>query len=216
MKTRLCIISFLLICLFLASCQENAKNDSPDILDVTSVEESYDVSIESEASNDRFEEEEEEEESIANPQAYIEVMREGEANIIPVEIAKGTVGKYTIAYDPEYFVFSSEESVDRFIYESWGDNPSVYYNVTICNTDAEAFISDKKASNGEPYYEFETLIGNYKAKAIYFESDNICLHYYVIDCENAAYVIEAQFVTEMYEGLYAIMQALFDTFTITQ
>ncbi len=189
----------------------NVINDTPDILDVTSIDDSSDASVQAESSNDSSAEE-----ITPPPQAYIEVMREGEISIIPVEIASGTVGNYTIAYDPEYFVFSSENGVDRFIYEDWDIGPSVYYNVSICDTDIEAFISDINATNGKPYDSFETVIGNYKTTAIFFLTDDSYLHYYVIDCESKVYVIEAQFVPEMYEGLYAIIQALFDTFTITE
>ena len=47
-------------------------------------------------------------------QYYVEVFREGEADQIPVEMVRGTVGNYTIAMDPEYFVFHPQQTLDLF------------------------------------------------------------------------------------------------------
>ena len=153
-------------------------------------------------------------------QAYVEVFREGEASQIPVEIVEGSVGPYTIAMDPEYFTFQPQETAELFSYDAWDDGPGVFYAISDYRDDADpaAFLQDAlkqfaplfASSSSE-----ETSIGGYPATAIYlndFELDpEYQYHLFLVNCQGNYYTIECSFTFEMYEGLYAIMRACFDT-----
>lgn len=152
---------------------------------------------------------------------YVTVFREGEASEIPVETVRGTVGDYLIAIDPEYFVFTSHETVDMFSYENWDDDMAVFFCISnYAKEDPEEFISDVIQQHDQMYQGIDlgdTTIGGYPATAVYLrdyrENPAYQKHVFLIQCGSENYVLEAQFTHEMYEGLYAIMQALFDTFT---
>jgi len=152
---------------------------------------------------------------------HVEVFREGESSQIPVETVQGTVGDYLIAIDPEYFTFSSHETVDMFSYDGWDYDMPVYFCVSAYEKeDPQEFIDDVIGQFGSQYQAIDledTTIGSYRATAVYLrrctENTDYHKHVFLIDCGAQKYILEAQFVTEMYEGLYAIMRALFDTFT---
>lgn len=150
----------------------------------------------------------------------IEVWREGEMSRIPVQIVSGQCGSYTVAMDPAYFTFLPQEGSDLFSYEGWGSDQPVYYRVSPYRGpyDPDAFVGQCK----QPQFRqtgTETLtLGGYPATLVAMEgtgeNTGYCLHRFLLDCGEARYCIEARFTTEMYEGLYAIMLALFDTFTL--
>ena len=133
----------------------------------------------------------------------------------------GTVGDYIIAMDPEYFTFSAHETVDMFAYNGWAGEIGVFFCISSYDKDrASQFGADVTEQFGHQYQSiaFEnTTLGRYDAKAAYltgFYDDPIYnKHIFLIDSGEQMYLLEAQFVTEMYEGLYAIMRALFDSFT---
>ena len=154
--------------------------------------------------------------------SFVEVWREGEVSRIPVETVRGTVGPYAIAMDPEYFTFIPQETVDLFAYESWPGDEAVYYAVSNYEGgyDPEQFIADIRAqfeTDYESWYSEETTIGQYPATLVCLERNLEAPAYYrqifLVDCSDTRYVIETQFYVEMFEGLCAIMRALFDTFT---
>ena len=154
--------------------------------------------------------------------SYVEVFREGESSQVPVEIIRGTVGNYTIAMDPEYFTFHAQETVDLFLYEGWEGTQAVAYSVSDYADDvtAEEFIDSMTAQFGHLYDSYtadQTTIGAYDATVVCFsdykEDPAYQMHAYLLNCDGNSYLIEATFVFEMYEGLYAIMRALFATFT---
>lgn len=154
--------------------------------------------------------------------SFVEVWREGEASQIPVEIVSGTVGDYTIAMDPEYFTFSAHETVDMFAYESWPGEQAVYYAVSRYENgyDPAQFVSDilyQFEASYESWYSEELTIGQYDATLVCLErrkdAPDYYRHVFLIDGGDTCYIIETEFYVEMYEGLYAIMRALFDTFT---
>lgn len=64
----------------------------------------------------------------------------------------------------------------------------------------------------------EPYIRNYDATAVQFENEAACpscqRHFFIIPANYGCIVIEAQFDVEMYEGLYQIMLALFNTLEI--
>ena len=155
-------------------------------------------------------------------QEYLEVFREGESSLIPVEIVRGSVGNYTMAMDPEYFTYYPQETADLFSYDTWGGPPAVFYSVSDYRDDAtvQEFIdsaTEQFAHDYEGCTVEEIMIGNYPATAIWFsgrkDAPDYQMHLYLVDCDGSLYLIEAGFVMEMYEGLYAIMRACFDTFT---
>lgn len=151
---------------------------------------------------------------------YIEVFREGEGTQIPVEIVRGTVGSYTIAMDPEYFTFKPQETVDLFSYDAWEDSPGVFYAISDYRDDADLqkFLSDT-VQQFSPLFGScsteETTVGGYPATAVYlseFTMDTAYqYHIFLVNCDGNYYLIEASFVMEMHEGLYAIMRSCFDT-----
>ena len=154
---------------------------------------------------------------------FVEVMREGERQQIPVVFVNGTVGSYTIAMDPEYFTFTAQETVDMFAYESWeGEQPVFFAISAYSNAYApQQFIIDSLRQFEGLYNSYNTeavTLGGYDATLIAFDGciqqPEYCKHIYLVDCGDARFLIETEFTFEMYEGLYAIMRALFDTFTI--
>lgn len=149
---------------------------------------------------------------------YVEVFREGEVSRIPVVTVDGTVGNYRIAMDPEYFTFLPGETADLFSCEVW--DGEVFFAISAYNSaDAQKFVTDTVTHLGHMYQAVnigDTTIGTYPATGVYLErsreNPEFNRHVFLIDCGDARYILEAQFTTEMYEGLYAIMRALFDTF----
>ena len=155
-------------------------------------------------------------------QNYIEVSREGVVEKIPVETVRVVDFDTTIAMDPEYFTHSVYEGVDTFAYDAWEDGTSVYYYVYPDN----AHTPEQLAELLQQYYTDSyrsvltenTRVGSYDAVAVYCDGSNIApdynMHYFIIPTDSGCIVIEAQFTSEMYEGLYKIMRALFDTLKI--
>lgn len=152
---------------------------------------------------------------------FVEVSREGEVSQIPVVTVFGTVGDYCITMDPEYFTFSAHETVDMFAYDTWPGESPVFFCISAYEKgDAQQFVADMESQFRHQYQSFDvedTTIGAYDATAVYLQSfkDDPAYnkHIFLIHCGEDMYILETQFVTEMYEGLYAIMRALFDTFT---
>jgi hypothetical protein len=154
---------------------------------------------------------------------FVEVMREGETQQIPVVFVDGKVGSYTIAMDPEYFTFLPRETVDLFSYEEWPGDGAIYYAISAYQGeyDADAFIAECRAQFESQYESCtteSTTVGGYEATLVTFggyrDAPMFCRHIYLVNCGSVAYVIKAEFTIEMYEGLYAVMRALFDTFTV--
>ena len=158
-------------------------------------------------------------------QFYVEVFREGEADQIPVEMVQGTVGNYTIAMDPEYFVYYPQETVDLFSYDGWTDGPGVFYAVSDYQDDVDAaqFVADTTAQYAPLFASYSTeeiTLAGFPATVICLESfladPQYQYHIYLVNCQGNYYLIEASFTFEMYEGLYAIMRACFETMAPTE
>jgi len=155
-------------------------------------------------------------------QGYIEVSREGVVEEIPVEIFRVINFDTTIATDPQYFTYSVSEGVDTFCYDAWEGQADVYYSIYADN----AHTAEELAGLFEYYYTDSyrsviienTRVGDYDAVAVYCDGNNLIpdynMHYFIVPRGDTCIVIEAQFCNEMYEGLYKIMLALFDTLTI--
>lgn len=157
------------------------------------------------------------------PVTHVEVWREGEVSEIPVEIVTGTVGRYTIAMDPEYFNFLPQQTADLFSYSDWTGDQAVYYAVSVYRGgyDPGQFESDvlvQYESRYENWYCEETTIGRYPATLLCLQNQLDAPAYsyylYLVDCGGACYLIETEVYAEMLEGLYRIMRACFDTFTV--
>lgn len=155
-------------------------------------------------------------------QGYIEVSREGVVDKIPVETVRVVNFDTTIATAPEYFTYSVCDGVDTFSCDAWENGTSVYYSVYINN----AFTPEKLADILQQHYTDSyrtvmtenTRVGSYDAIAVYCDGNNLIpdynMHYFIIPTDDYCVVIEAQFTIEMYEGLYKVMLALFDTINI--
>lgn len=156
------------------------------------------------------------------PVTCVEVFREGESSLIPVEIVRGKAGDYTIAMDPAYFTFHPQGIVDLYAYDAWEEGPGVFYAIADYPDDVviQQFIDDTLAQFSPLFASYsteETTLGAYPATAIYlsdFTLDSAYqYHIFLINCDGNYYLLEASFTFEMYEGLYAIMRACFETMT---
>ncbi|MBQ6796668.1 MAG: hypothetical protein IJP10_01510 [Clostridia bacterium] len=155
-------------------------------------------------------------------QGYIEVTREGVTEKIPVETVRVVNFDTTIATYREYFTHSVCENVDTFSCDAWEGNADVYYSVY----EDESHTAEELAGLLQQYYtdsyrsvnSEKTRVGGYDAFAVYLDVNNNVpdynMHYFIIPTDSGCIVIESQFSIEMYEGLYQIMRALFDTIKI--
>lgn len=155
-------------------------------------------------------------------QVYIQVSREGVVDQIPVDIICLIDSGSIIAMAPEYFTHSVREDADTFTYNAWQGERDVYYSVRtllggIPNQICEELI-EKHGKNYASSHVFAVSVGSYDATAVQFESETSCptyqRHFFIIPAHNGCTLIEAQFDFEMYEGLYQIMLALFNTLEI--
>jgi len=155
-------------------------------------------------------------------QGYIEVSREGVVEKIPVETVRVVNFDTTIAMAPEYSTHSVCESVDTFSYDTWDGKADVYYSVYADETHTPEELAGLLQQHYTDSYRSvlveNTRVGSYDAVAVYCDGNNIApdynMHYFIIPTDSGCIVIEAQFTFEMYEGLYKIMRALFDTIKI--
>ncbi len=156
-------------------------------------------------------------------QRYIEISREeGVFEKIPVEIVRVVNFDTTIAMDPEYFNHIVNDGVDIFIYEKWTGDAGVYYSVYADEERTAQQLADLLQQNYTSIFSNvmtePVRIGDYDAIAVYFRGSTIHpgydMHYFIIQTDSGCMVIEAQFNSEMYEGLYLIMHALFNTLNI--
>lgn len=150
---------------------------------------------------------------------FVEVWREGEVSQIPVVTVAGQAGNYTIAMDPAYFTFLPQEGSDLYSYEGWDSQQPVYYRIAPYSApyDPDAFAA-RCTAEGYTSAEVRTItLAGRPATAFTMygtgENTGYCLHYYLIHCGSSCYTIEARFSMEMYEGLFAIMYACFETFS---
>ena len=150
---------------------------------------------------------------------FVEVRCEGEVSQIPVVTVTGQAGNYTIAMDPAYFTFLPQEGSDLYSYEGWGSQQPVYYRLTPWDSpyDPHAFAA-RCIPEGYTSPEVSTLtLAGRRATAFTMygtgENTGYCLHFYMVECGDCCYCIEARFSMEMYEGLFAIMYACFETFS---
>lgn len=150
---------------------------------------------------------------------YIEVWREGEVSRIPVQTVTGKAGPYTIAMDPEFFTFLPQEGSDLFSYEAWGSDQPVYYRITPYSGayDPAAFITQGVPAGYQLTGAQAITLAGFPATAVSMtglgENSSYVLHKYLIDCGDVRYCMEARFCFEMYEGLFPIIYACFETFT---
>lgn len=212
MKRKIyCLVAAAILLLSLLGCQPSNTADTPAESDTTSSQPTAAPTTQPPT----------EETTDPLPQ-FIEVWREGQVSQIPVELIRGSVGNYTVAIDPEYFTFLPQEGYDLFSYEAWGSEHPVYFTVTPYPGayDPEQFAQECLLTHSDAY-EFaqsqETAVGSYNATLVTLDGSKdtpgYCRHFYLLSCGETCYAIEAEFTMEMYEGLYAIMRAMFDTFT---
>lgn len=155
-------------------------------------------------------------------QCYIEVSREGIVERIPVETVRVVNFDTTIAMDPEYFTYNVCDGVDTFTYDAWQGEREVYYSVYHIADSSPNQICEELYDTYSEKYGFRNVaavkVGGYDATTVQFDSENASptyqRHFFIIPNTDGCIVIEAQFDFEMYEGLYRIMLALFDTLKI--
>lgn len=155
-------------------------------------------------------------------QEYIEVVREGISDRIPVTTVNGRVGNYTIAIDPEYFTLQSVETADIFSYDGWNGVMKVYFSISnYYGTDRQEFV-DSTVGQFKNEYESYTVndikVGQYDAVMVNFHNCKQNRDYQkdviMVVCGDERYLFEAQYTLEMSEGLRVIMSAMFDTFKV--
>ena len=154
-------------------------------------------------------------------QSHIEVWREGEADTIPVETLRVVNFDTTIAMAPEYFTYKVCDNIDTFSYEAWQGERPVYYSVYHVDSNPSDIVDGLVTTYGDRYGAwnvFVTKVSSYDATTVQFDGEAGCpayqRHFFIIPTVDGSIVIEAQFDIEMYQGLYRIMLALFDTLHI--
>lgn len=155
--------------------------------------------------------------------SQIEVMREGEVSNIDVETVNGVIGNYAIAMDPTYFVFQVLDDMDYFWYEAWGEDTPVYYSVRPYEGtyDPARFISEVKTNHADRYASCtseETVIAALNATVVRLSGCTAAPDFnrvvILLNSGEQLYVLETEFTTEMAEGLYPIIMASLNTFTV--
>jgi len=149
---------------------------------------------------------------------YVQVWREGESSMIPVQIITGQAGAYTVAMDPAYFTFHPLADGDLYAYEQWQPEGSVYYR--ICKYDGAfdvpAFLTGGVPAGYQLTEAGDTTLASYPASEMVLigtgDNAGYYLHKYLLNCGECCYLIECRFVFEMYEGLFAVMRACLETF----
>ena len=155
-------------------------------------------------------------------QQYITVSREGVAEQIPVENVCILNTGATIAIAPEYFTHNVRDDVDFFTCEAWKGEREAYYSVYYIGQSSPSDICEELyAAYCDKYAVRNVLavkVGPYDATAVQFDGEIASpayqRHFFIVPAVAGCIVIEAQFDIEMYEGLYQIMLALFDTLSI--
>ncbi len=156
-------------------------------------------------------------EAITPDTVSITFYREGEGTTLSVPMVDGYNGMYRIATNPEIFRHEANASSDVFWYTMWEGQPNIYYSVSYIPDMTAEFMADGLLHQNDGATSEKVKIGQYDAIAVYAsKNDNLMTqqHFYLIPHGSGCFMIETQFVMEMYEGLFPQMQALFDTFVI--
>lgn len=155
-------------------------------------------------------------------QRYIEISREGIVEQLPVETVHISSFDATMAMAPAFFTHTVREGVDTFTYTGWTGEREVYYSVYHVSDSSPNQICEKLfTAYGEKYAGksvYAVKVGDHDATTVQFESESASpsyqRHFFIIPTDDGSLVIEAQFDFEMYEGLFRIMLALFETLKI--
>ncbi|MGM9600296.1 MAG: hypothetical protein ACI3W5_01755 [Faecousia sp.] len=154
--------------------------------------------------------------TVAPETVSITFYREGEGTTIAVPMVTGSMGNYRIATNPEIFLMDTEDGSDIFRYTLWEGEPDIYYSVSYYpDTTAQAASSLLNKYSGATSEEVK--VGQYDAICVSIsDSDRFRSqqHFYLIAHNDGCFVIETQFIMEMYEGLFPQMRAIFNTFVI--
>ncbi len=145
--------------------------------------------------------------------------REGEGTTLTVPMVAGHTGNFRIATNPELFRHESSGGSDIFWYTLWEGQPNIYYCISY-NPDMTAeYMESGLLHQNEGATSERIKIGQYDAIAVYASQNDHYLtqrHFYLIPHGTGCFMIETQFVQEMYEGLFPQMRAMFDTFVIIE
>lgn len=143
--------------------------------------------------------------------------REGEGTTITVPMVTGSTGNYRIATNPEIFRKYSSEDSDVFWYTLWESQPNIYYSVTYYPDATAQFMESSLLNKYTGAASEEVKVGQYDAICVSISNSDQFRsqqHFYLIAHNDGCFVIETQFIMEMYEGLFPQMRSLFDTFVI--
>ncbi len=143
--------------------------------------------------------------------------REGVESTIPVTMIDGSNGLYRIATNPEIFRMESFNGSDTFWYTLWEGQPNIYYSVSYHADMTTEYMEGGLLHQNDGSTSEKVKIGQYDAIAVYTSKNDqwsTQQHFYLIPHNGGCFLIETQFVMEMYEGLFPQMRAIFDTFEI--
>lgn len=155
--------------------------------------------------------------TVASETVSITFYREGEGTTITVPMVTGSTGNYRIATNPEIFRKYSSEDSDVFWYTLWESQPNIYYSVTYYPDATAQFMESSLLNKYTGATSEEVKVGQYDAICVSISNSDQFRsqqHFYLIAHNDGCFVIETQFIMEMYEGLFPQMRALFDTFVI--
>ncbi len=174
--------------------------------------------------NDNSEPETEQTETVQPVQQYVEVSREGSVEKIPVRTVEGVAAEYKMAMATEYFTFSSDGEYDTYSYDAWEGSTRVYYCVyPYQGTTAQELAEGLERMYGGRYENTvteKTVLGKNEAIEVCLfdeiRNKEAQMRFFLVDTDYGCLVIEMQFVSEMYEGLFDIMLACFETLEIAE
>ncbi len=159
-------------------------------------------------------------ETTASPDiVYITYYREGEGATIPVTMIDGKSSNYRIATNPEIFRQETWGNSDVFWYTLWEGQPNIYYSISYHPTMTAEYMEAGLLHQNDGATSEKVKVGQYDASVVRTSKNDHFLtqqHFYLIPHGTGCFMIETQFIIEMYEGLFPQMRALFDTFTIVE
>jgi len=140
---------------------------------------------------------------------------------IRVETVRGSVGDYTIGYNPENFSCSAVMDTDTFTYTKWSGERNVYYSIFVSDMEKDYLADGLVYQNSDRYeecYSSSTYVGEYEAIEVWcvreIGAPDYDMHFFIIESSDGCYVIETQIHSDMYGEFYIEIKSLIDTVSI--
>ncbi len=149
------------------------------------------------------------------------VMELPDGSEINVKFVQGTVGDYTIGYNPENFSYSSDLGIDTFTYTNWDGERNIYYCVYLNDMEASDLADGLIYQNSDRYEDCNSsyvYLGEYEAIMVWcsraIDAPDYDMHFLIIESTDGCYVVETQVHSSMYGEMYVETHALMSTICI--